>query len=305
MSDRATTLVIVNPASAGGATHRRWPRIRDLLCRDLDFDVAFSQYPGHALELGRGARARGIGRLVCVGGDGTLHEVVNGAFSGSPEHPMPEIAIIPSGTGSDLARTLGIPLGIEEACARLVSPRKVTSDLGVVSYKGAGGPALRYFVNAAGLGYDAEVVSRRDGFSRYARGTIPYLAAIAVTLLGYGNKDVSVTLDGTRDDRRISFLAVAIGKYFGGGMMIAPDAVLDDGRFDVITVGDVGRLELVYNVPGIYRGAHLRHPKVRVERAGHVQVESEQKVLIQADGELLGLVPAEFQVLPRALTLLC
>lgn len=305
MAERPTTLVIVNPHSAGGGAARRWPAIRELLSRQIDFEVAFSQYAGHAIELGRDARVRGFARLVCVGGDGTLNEVVNGAFTANSGHPVPEFGLIPCGTGSDFARSLGIPHRPEEACARLGNPRSAPSDLGMVSYQGVEGQEHRYFVNAAGLGYDAEVVSRRNGFNRYVRGTLPYLASLVTTLLSYQNKDVTVTLDEFREARRVNALVMAIGRFFGGGMRIAPHAVLNDGRFDVVTLGDVSRLELVYNIPGVYSGTHLRNPKVKVERARLVRVESDQRVLIQADGELLGLVPALFQIIPGALTFLC
>ncbi len=305
MADRSSTLVIVNPMAAGGSTGRRWPQIRDLLSRHLDFDVAFSQYAGHAIELGREARDRGYPRIVCVGGDGTLNELVNGAMDSGAAGPMPKIGIIPAGTGADFARSVGIPHRIDQACARLANPRAAISDLGVVSYGGEEGPKRRYFVNAAGLGFDAEVVSRRNGFNRYLKGTIPYLVSLATTLLSYQNKDVTVCIDGIQDTRRVNALVIALGCYFGGGMRIAPQAVLDDDRFDVVTIGDVGRMELVYNVPGVYRGTHLRHPRVKVEKATLVRVQSEQRVLIQADGELLGLVPAQFEIIPGALTILC
>ncbi len=304
MADRPRTLVIVNPASAGGATARRWPRIEDCLRRHLSFEAAVSEYPGHATALGRAGREAGFQRLVCVGGDGTVHEVVNGAYSGDARSPMPEIGLIPSGTGADLARSVGISFNLETACARLGDARRATTDLGMVCYSGGEGPRSRYFVNAAGLGYDAEVVRRRNGFSRYVRGTVPYLVSLATTLLTYQNKDVTISLDGVQEVRRVNAVVLAIGRYFGGGMMIAPHAVLDDGRFEVVTLGDVGRLELVCNVPGVYRGTHLRHPKVKVERAGLVRVSSDQEVLIQADGELLGPLPAQFQIIPRALTIL-
>lgn len=305
MAEHAPTLVIVNPASAGGATEQRWPVVRDLLFQHMDFEVAFSQYAGHAVELGRQAREQGYRRLVCMGGDGTMNEVVNGVLSAPSQQPLPEFGVIPSGTGSDLVRSLGIPHDLQTACARLGSPRRATTDLGVVCYRGKEGLERRYFVNAAGLGYDAEVVSRRNGFNRHVRGTIPYLVSLGLTLLFYRNKDVTVTVDGVQDARRVLLLVLAIGRFFGGGMRIAPHAVLDDGRFDVVTLGDVGRLELLYNVPGVYSGAHLRNPKVRVERATLVSVDSDQPVLIQADGELLGLAPAQFQIIPRALTILC
>ena len=305
MPDRAKTLAIVNPVSAGGSTHRRWPLIRDLLARHFDFEVAFSQYPGHAIELGAEARRSGVARVVCVGGDGTINEVVNGAFKVDSEHPMPEIAIVPTGTGADFARSVGIPHRVEEACERLGSVRKMKTDLGVVSYTGKEGPETRYFVNAAGLGYDAEVVRCRNGFNQYVRGTIPYLASLAATLLSYHNKDITITIGESRCTRRANAVVLAIGRFFGGGMCIAPRAELADGCFDTVTIGDVGRIELIRNVPGLYRGTHLQNPKVSVERASEVWVESGQRVLIHADGELLGELPAHFQIMPRALTVLC
>jgi diacylglycerol kinase (ATP) len=304
MSRSIRTLVVVNPVSAGGSTRRLWPRIRDCLARVCDYDVVFSQYPGHAVELGGEARAGGMSRVVCVGGDGTLHEVVNGMMGAGGADPMPQLAIVPTGTGSDFARSLGISFDLERACRRLESPRVLVTDLGMVSFVGRSGAEQRYFVNAAGLGYDAEVVSRRNGFNRYFRGTIPYLASLAATLLSYQNKSLTVTIDDVRDDRRVNALVVAVGRYFGGGMRIAPNAELDDGLFDVITLGDVGRIELIRNVPGVYRGAHLQHPKVTAERGAEIYVEARERVMLQADGELLGEIPALFRVLPGALTVL-
>ncbi len=303
MTESFRALAIVNPASAGGSTHRRWPLIRDLLFKHFDFEVAFSQFPGHAIELGAEARRQGYTRLVCVGGDGTVGEAVHGAYSAGSDHPMPEIAIVPTGTGADFARSLGIPHGVEGACALLANPRRVASDLGVVSFIGKEGPAVRYFVNAAGLGYDAEVVSRRNGFNRYVRGTLPYLASLATTLMSYENRDVTIVVGETTRTIRVNALVLAIGKFFGGGMRIAPQAEMADGYFDAVTIGDVGRFELVRNVPGVYRGTHLRNPKVSVQRVSELQVESAQQVLIQADGELLGEVPARFQIIPQALTI--
>ncbi len=298
------TLAIVNPVSAGGATERRWPRIRELLRRYVDFEAAFSEYPGHAIKLGKEGRDSGYDNLVCVGGDGTVNEVVNGVLSGDGAGPIPRIGMIPSGTGSDLARTVGIPHRIDEACRRLANPRTVVSDLGMVSYEGKDGHEQRYFVNAAGLGYDAEVVCRRNGYNRYVRGTIPYVASLAATFLSYHNKDSTVTMDGSTFTGRTLALVLGIGQYFGGGMRVAPNALLDDGYFDVVTIGDIGPLELLYNLPGVYRGTHLRNPKVKSERARTVRVESDERLMIQADGDLLGEVPAQFQILPRALTYL-
>jgi diacylglycerol kinase (ATP) len=279
--------------------------IRDLLASLFKFEFVFSEFAGHTVDLSRKAREDGFHRLICVGGDGTLNEAVNGLMSAAAGGAIPQIGIVPSGTGSDLARSLKIPSRVEEACLRLACPKKAVSDLGMVSYTGNTGPESRYFVNAAGLGYDTEVVLRRNGFNRYVRGTIPYVASIATTLMGYRNKDVQLTIDGVQESRRINMVVVAIGRFFGGGMQIAPDAAIGDGFFDVITIGDVNAFELVCNFPKVYKGTHLHHPKVKVERTRTVSVESVQPVRIQADGDPLGSVPARFQIIPRALTFLC
>ncbi len=297
-------LAIVNPVSAGGATARRWPHIRETLARYVDFDEAVTAYPQHALLLGTEARNDGYSQLICVGGDGTLSEVVNGILRGNESLPQPEVGVVPSGTGTDLVRSAGIARGIDQACARLAAPERILIDLGSVTYNENGRQERRYFVNAAGLGYDAEVVSRRNGFNRYMRGTLPYLISVATTLMTYHNKRLTITLDGRSSNRRFTAVVVAIGQYFGGGMRVAPNALLDDGLFDVITVGDVGHLELVYNFPRVYRGTHLTHPKISAERATLVAVDTSDPVLVQADGEVLGMAPATFQILPRALTLL-
>ncbi len=230
--------------------------------------------------------------------------IVNMAV-GSTALPLPPIGLIPSGTGSDLARSLSIPRRAEDACCRLAQPRAAVSDLGVVFYRGRTGPEQRYFVNAAGLGYDAEVVARRNGFNRYIRGTAPYLISLAVTLPKYQNRDVTVTLGDSQATRRVNTLVCSIGRFFGGGMRIAPHAILDDGNLDVITLGDVGRLELICNLPRVYSGTHLGHPKVSFERARAVRVESSRPVRIQTDGDPVGLTPARFQIIAGALTFLC
>jgi len=305
MVGRPLYLMIVNPASAGGTTGRRWPRVREVLRHVVQFDEAICRYPGHAVKLGREARGARYRYVVCVGGDGTVNEVVNGIFSARESEPVPVLGVLPSGTGSDFSRTLGVPHHIEAACLRLLAGETTVCDLGVVSYEGEDGTTRRYFVNAAGVGYDAEVVRRRNGFSRYVRGTVPYVASVVSTFLSYENRAVTVVADGETRTHRILALVLGIGKYFGGGMRVAPEASIDDGLFDLVTIGDVGRLELLWNLPRVYRGTHLGHPKVTCCKASDVQVEADQPLLIQADGELLGRAPARFRVLPRALTVIC
>jgi len=151
------------------------------------------------------------------------------------------------------------------------------------------------------LGFDGEVVERVESKSKLMSGTLPYLAGLFQTLVRYSNKDIELSLDGQGCEMRVNSVLVCNGRYFGGGMFIAPGAMIDDGLFQVVTLGDLSKLELVANVPRAYRGTHLTHPKVDSFQAREVEVVARQRMLLQADGELIGEAPARFALKGRAL----
>jgi len=321
MASTGKARLIVNPVSANGKTAGRWPPVQGLLrTQGLEFDHVFTERPGHASELARQAVAEGCTLIVAVGGEGTLNEVVNGLVG--PEGAVPPdvvLGIIPSGTGTDFVRTLGIPRDCLQACQRLLRAETTAVDLGEVEYAplgpaaGAGqgltasyppaeiGLRHRYFINVAGLGFDGEVAERVNRSSKALGGTIPYLTNLFITLVSYQNKHVELTMDGQTARRRLNSVIVSNGRYFGGGMFIAPHADLQDGLFDVIILGDLNKLEFTQNVPKVYNGTHLTHPKVSEHRAREVRVVSQERMLIQADGELVGMAPATFRLLPQAI----
>jgi YegS/Rv2252/BmrU family lipid kinase len=329
MASTAKTRLIVNPVSANGKTAGRWPPIQKLLqTQGLEFDHVFTERPGHATALARQAVADGCQLIVAVGGEGTLNEVVNGLVS--PEGTVPPgvvLGIIPSGTGTDFVRTLGIPRDCLQACQCLLRAETIAVDLGEVEYAPLGpsagsgqrltsshppdqtGLLHRYFINVAGLGFDGEVIERVNRNSKALGGTIPYLTSLFITLVSYQNKHIELTMDGqtlrlAQGDtalRRLNSVIVSNGRYFGGGMFIAPHADLQDGLFDVIILGDLNKLEFAQNVPKVYNGTHLTHPKVSEYRAREVRVVSQERMLIQADGELVGMAPATFRLLPQAI----
>ena len=321
MASTVKTRLIINPVSANGKTAERWPPIQELLqTQRLEFDYIFTERPGHATELARQAVAEGCTLIVAVGGEGTLNEVVNGLVS--PEGTVPPdvvLGIIPSGTGTDFVRTLGIPRDCLQACQRLLRAETMTVDLGEVEYAPLGpaagsgqrltsshasdqtGLLHRYFINVAGLGFDGEVIERVNRSSKALGGTIPYLTSLFITLVSYQNKHMELTMDGQTVRRRLNSVIVSNGRYFGGGMCIAPHADLTDGLFDVIILGDLNKPELVQNLPKVYNGTHLTHPKVSEHRAREVRVVSQERMLIQADGELVGMAPATFRLLPEAI----
>lgn len=302
----ATMKVIVNPVAANGAVGKRWPQIRDILQAESGrFDVSFTEAPNHATQLAREALAAGYRTIVAVGGDGTLNEVVNGLALEGAVDPTVRLGIIPGGTGSDLVRTLGIPHDYRAACQRLRHSQPRGIDLGLITCVSEGREVRRYFINAAGLGFDGEVAERTNRSSKALGGTLPFLSSLFIKLLTYQNKTVEVTLDGQQClQQKANSVIVCNGRYLAGGMYIAPHATLDDNFFDVIVIGDTSRLEVLANVPRIYRGTHLSHPKVDEYRAKEVQVKAQERMLLQADGELVGEAPATFQIIPQALHVL-
>jgi len=266
----------------------------------LRFEHDITEAPGHAIELARAAAADGYNMVISVGGDGTINEIVNGLYAaGNIQDAM--LGIVSTGTGSDYIRTIGIPRRCEEACRCFLEPKNLTVDLGVVEYASNGQRAERLFVNFAGMGFDAEIV-RRTTQQFKALGSLPsYLAGLLVTLLAYRNKDISLTVDGETENRRVCTVVMNNGRYGGGGMLAAPDASINDGYFDVMIVGDLSKPDLLRSLPRIYKGTHLTHPKVTMKRAKEIEIRSAQPMQLQADGELPGQVPARFRILPSVL----
>jgi diacylglycerol kinase (ATP) len=298
------TRLIVNPVAGAGRTRKKWPYIRDLLKSiGLNFEYDFTEAPRHAIELAKSAVQKGYEAVVSVGGDGTINEVVNGLYDSGTLKDV-SLGIISTGTGSDYIRTIGIPRRYEDACKRLIDPGKMIVDLGMVEYKNDGQAAERLFVNFAGLGFDAEVVRATTLKYKSLGGLSAYLLGLLTTLLCYKNREITLNVDGEVVNKKVCAAITSNGKYGGGRMFVAPDADLTDGYFDVLTIGDLSKPDLLWSLPRIYRGTHLTHRKVTMQRGREVEIQSSQRLLIQADGELLGETPARFRVLPAALNVL-
>ena len=295
--------VIVNPVAGANSTRRKWPGISRLLRHiGLSFDYQYTEGVGHAIELARAAATDGYQYLVAVGGDGTVNEVANGILNSSGSDNT-ILGIIGTGTGSDFMRSAGIPRDYASACSLLTGTRRLLIDVGVVEYKNKGQSLQRFFVNAAGAGFDAAIVAATERIPKYFGGTIPYLTGLLGSLLSYRNKPVVLSVGSNVETTRICSVAVANGGYYGGGMHIAPQAEFDDSLLDVVIIGDVGKFELLKALPMVYKGTHITHPKVRVEKATRIAIESSEQILVHADGELLGEGPASFWLMPAALNI--
>jgi YegS/Rv2252/BmrU family lipid kinase len=297
--------VIVNPVAGAGRTRREWPRIKGIFeGQGLRFDHRITEAPGHAIELAREAAGNGYDMVVSVGGDGTINEVVNGLYA-SGNIKAAALGIVSTGTGSDYIRTVGIPRRTEDACRCFLQPKKRTVDIGVVDYTNNGKKQERLFVNFAGFGFDAEIVRRTTRQFKALGGLPSYLLGVFATLVAYRNKDISLRIDGEELEKRVCTVIMNNGKYGGGGMFTAPDADLSDGLLDVLIVGDLSKPDLLRSLPRIYKGTHLTHPKVTLKKAREIEVNSRNGAMqLQADGELLGEVPARFRVLPSLLNVI-
>ena len=295
--------VIVNPVAGAYSTRRKWPRISRLLKHvGLSFDYQYTEGAGHAIELARAATGDGYRYVVAVGGDGTVNEVANGIIHAQGASNT-ALGVISTGTGSDFARSVGIPRHYITACSSLTGSRRSLIDVGVVEYRSKGQSLRRFFVNAAGIGFDAAAVETTERLPKYFGGTVPYLAGLLRTLVGYQNKSVVLRIGDKVEAARILSVVVANGSYFGGGMHVAPEASLNDNLLDVVVIGDVGKFDLLKSLPMVYKGTHGTHPKVTMEKAAKISVESSERVLVHADGELLGEGPASFWLLPAALSI--
>lgn len=308
LSGSKPLLAVVNPASANGTTARAWPSISEhLRAAGLEHETRITAGPGDATGLTRKALGEGYRTIVVVGGDGTVNEVVNGFFDGEKWLGSgARFGLISRGTGGDLIKTLDLPKDEGQAIERLKAGRVRRIDLGRVRFTDhAGSPALRHFINIGDLGLGGDTVARVNRTTKALGGKVSFLWGTLATVAGYQNKDLEIGIDGGQPIRgRMCMAVVANGQYFGGGMRIAPEAVMDDGLFDIVTVGDLGKLELVRNIGKVYKGTHTDHPKIHFYRGKEVVIRSGQAALLDLDGEQPGRTDAIFTILPGILDLI-
>jgi len=297
--------IVINPiAGVGNNTKRLWTQIESILkSGGLSFDHEYTQGRGHALDIAARAVKEGYDHIVAVGGDGTIHEVANGVLSTTTDGSV-TLGVISTGTGNDFIKTVGIPKDYREACGVILGSTRRVIDVGLVEFTGKNGQReSRFFVNGAGVGFDAEVADGSKRVPRFMGSTVPFVLALIKIFPFYRNKDMKLDVDGLVSNKRLLSLVVSNGSFFGGGMRIAPFASLNDGRLDVVALGDVGKLELLRVFPRVYKGTHVTHKKVSVEKARVVKVDCAKPILLQADGEILGYGPVAIQVIPQALLL--
>jgi len=301
--------LIVNPHSAGGWTGRHFDRIlRAVRASVGEVEWAFTMEAGDGARLAREAFGLGRRLIVAVGGDGTASEVIDGlGQSGATADPSLEVGFIPHGTGGDLRRSLGLSDEVVAASRALACTESTAIDLGRVELIGRDGkPLIRYFANVATCGVSAVVAAHVNSGRRFVSGQLTFFVASARAMLSWSDRMVRWRADGGpwREDR-ITALSCCNGRFFGGGMMVAPQARLDDGLFDVTVWKDLSFKDFVWKRHMLYDGSHVRLPNTRTLRARVVEAEPLEgaRVLLEVDGEGPGVLPARFTIVPAALRL--
>lgn len=303
-------LIIVNPKSASGSTENRWARIAADWAQFYGaFNVDFTQHQGHAVELAKNAAEEGREFIVACGGDGTINEVANGIMLSGKDA---ELGVLPMGTGGDFRRTLGMPSTIRRASEALKNGITKRIDIGKVTFVNHEDKTEeRYFLNIASVGLSASIIERVKTTGNLSwlafnslRGKASFAYSTMQEILNLKAKTVRVRFDDepVKALQTIVF-CVANARYFGGGMKIAPDAVIDDGLFNVVNIGDIGTGKIMLNAQKLYAGTHYSLDEVKHTTAKRIEVSAfgNEEIHLETDGELPGKLPAVFEILPSAL----
>jgi diacylglycerol kinase (ATP) len=311
--DTALPLVIVNPTSAGGRTRDVWAGIASELAAGFGpFKCEFTKHGGHANALAATAVREGRRFIVACGGDGTISEVANGILEAGGDAVL---GVLPSGTGGDFRRSIDVPNRLKDAVALLRNGRTKRVDAGRAEYQGVKGTReTRYFLGVASFGLSGEVIRRvKENTASWSAilpqtplsGRVDFAASMLKTAFQTPGKSVIVTVDG-REERRLTTInyCIANARYFGGGMKVAPNAILDDGFFDVVNIGNLSPIEILVRSPQLYAGTHLGITGVEHQLAKTVSAraaDDQEKILLEVDGELPGTLPAKFEIISKAI----
>lgn len=284
-------LFIVNPVAGKGQGMAYIEAIKPLLEGKVDYCIEVTKQEGHATEIARSYTQREACIVYAVGGDGTINEVVNGMVgSGSA------LAIVPAGSGNDFIRTIYPKCGDDDLINRLLKGKLESVDLVQINSK--------YFLNIASVGIDAEVVFNATQFKKikYIKGDMAYIISIFKTLLNHKSRKLRVSIDGKITcDQKILLATIANGKFYGGGIPIAPDAIVNDARADIYLVEDLSLFKILWVLPKLFRAKHHEIKEVRIYRGQEVVIECDQLFKLNIDGEIVTTNQVEMKVVPHAL----
>ena len=307
---QSSILFIVNPAAASGTTQKKWEKSYPVIRSYLGpIESVITSSPGHATTITADALRAGYERIIGVGGDGTFNEILNGYFlNQEPINPDAKMGMLIQGTGRDLSRSLKLSKQLERTLQTIKADHSRCIDAGHIQYSANQQYGEeRYFANIASFGLGGEVdLLMKHRFQKLGwNGSIAYLLAILTSLATYSLKQIKLEVDGDITwEGRIRNVAIANGKYFGGGLQIAPSALLNDGMLDVIVIGDISIAYLLRHAHYFYQGRHQQLKGIHCFKGRKITVEGPHSVKMDVDGEPFGNLPASFSIIPNALNIL-
>ena len=303
------TIVIVNPQAGNGRTEKIWPNIESALEKSIgSFEVLQTTCRGDATDLSRRILKEDAARIVAVGGDGHLNEVLNGFIENDlPVNPEARLSFVMTGTGCDFQRSLGISGKWQNAVADLKDAKVRKIDVGKVTYTAADKTQkIRYFDNIASFGLSGAVdhCLEHSRLRDYLGGSPLFLWATIKTVFTHPNQSIRFRIDDGPEEEICSRLGLlANGRYFGGAMHAAPEAELDDGLLDLLMLKEISVAKFLWHLPKIYKGTHLKIPEIFFQKVRKFTAESSEQVILDIDGESPGYLAATFEVLPKILNL--
>ena len=290
--------IIANPTSGNRNFSKQWKEIQQLLtAKKIDFSVAFTQFSKHEIKLVDTAINQGFRNIISIGGDGTLHHVVNGIMLQRYVKTSDiTIAVIPLGTGNDWIKTYNIPNNIEKAIEIIHQKKTILQDIGVLESKNK---TITYFNNLAGLGYDGYIVNKIHSFKKF--GAIAYLLAGISGLLFYKKSNFKIIFDDNILETNCLMTLFGICKFSGGGMQFTKDVNPLDGLFDITIAKNLNFIDLIYNIKKLHNGNIVHHKKVETYKTKEITVIPQTtKPFIQADGELVGIGKVTAKIIEKA-----
>lgn len=297
-------LVLVNPNAGTQKGKKDWHKISHILTEQgFDYHSVFTERKLHAIELVPQFIEKGYRKIIVVGGDGTMNEVVNGIFAQKTVSPTSiTLGMISIGTGNDWVRTYNVPLDYQKAIEIIKQQKTLEQDVGFVKFSANGSYKTRYFANMAGFGFDG-LVAKKTNADKEKGSSNPflYLSNLISSLFSYDSTNVRINVDGREIKARVFSMSVGIGQYNGGGMLQAPDALPNDGLLDLTIIKHMGKLSIIYNIRRLYDGTIRKVKQVELLTGKKINIFSDIPIPLETDGESLGNSPFEFSIIPKSL----
>ena len=301
-------LAVINPHAGNNKCKRDWHLISRLLSKkNIKFNAEFTKGEGDAIRITKRFIKKGYRNFIIIGGDGTLNEVVNGIFTQKEvKTDKFTLAAIPVGTGNDWRRTFNISNGYSEAIELISKRNTFIQDIGKITYHNEKQKKhTRYFINAAGLGYDAIVCNRVNELKKKNRGgRLAYYFSLLASLYSFDHAKTDIQIDNEKFHFKTFSITIGICKYNGGGMMTVPHAIPDNGKLSVSLIRKMSKFAIIRNISGLKDGSYIKHRKVKTYDCDTIKIESATKLMLEADGESLGETPCFFSLIPKSISVI-